>query len=139
MIYFQRIGISIVGKTILNGDDLYICIATVGNTIQTINSPMYDTYMSTPGNTAKLGTTHSNIQTAQRSVPGWKRTYNALVSILPSQHSTHYASQAYLQLPFLFYFYSDCIPQRVLIMHSIIFCLLYLLKILERIKFNFTK
>ena len=28
-------------------------IATVGNTIQTVNSPMYDTYMSTPGNTAK--------------------------------------------------------------------------------------
>ena len=27
---------------------------------------MYDTYMSTPGNTAKLGATHSNIQTAQR-------------------------------------------------------------------------
>ena len=26
---------------------------------------MYDTYMSTPGNTAKLGTAHSNIQTAQ--------------------------------------------------------------------------
>ena len=49
-----------------NGDDLYIHIATVGNTIQTINSPMHDTYMSTPGNTAKLGATHSNIQTAQR-------------------------------------------------------------------------
>ena len=38
----------------------------VGNTIQTVNSPMYDTHMSTPGNTAKLGATHSNIQTAQR-------------------------------------------------------------------------
>ena len=37
----------------------------VGNTIQTDYSPMYDTYMSTPGNTAKLGTAHSNIQTAQ--------------------------------------------------------------------------
>ena len=49
-----------------NGDDLYICIATVGNTIQTVNSPMYDTYMSTPGNTVKLGATHSNIQTTQR-------------------------------------------------------------------------
>ena len=48
-----------------NGDDLYIHIATVGNTIQTVNSPMYDTYMSTPCNTAKLGATHSNIQTAQ--------------------------------------------------------------------------
>ena len=46
--------------------DLYICIATVGNTIQTVNSPTYDTYMSTPGNTAKLGAKHSNIQTAQR-------------------------------------------------------------------------
>ena len=49
-----------------NGDDLYICIATVGNTIQTVNSPMYDTYMSTPGNTAELGFAYSNIQTAQR-------------------------------------------------------------------------
>ena len=69
----------------------------VGNTIQTINSPMYDTYMSTPGNTAKLGATHSNILTAQRarSVPGWKWTYNALVSIPLSQHSIHNASQAY--------------------------------------------
>ena len=33
-----------------NGDELYTCIATVGNTIQTVNSPMYDTHMSTPGN-----------------------------------------------------------------------------------------
>ena len=48
-----------------NGDDLYIRIATVGNTIQTVNSPMYDKCVSTPGNTAKLGATHSNIQTAQ--------------------------------------------------------------------------
>ena len=46
--------------------DTYIHITTVGNTIQTVNSPMYDTYMSTPGNTAKLGTAYSNIQTAQR-------------------------------------------------------------------------
>ena len=50
-----------------NGDDLYMRIATVGNTIQTVNSPMYDTYMSTPGKTSKLGATHNNIQTAQRS------------------------------------------------------------------------
>ena len=27
---------------------------------------MYDAHMSTPGNTAKLGTAHSNIQAAQR-------------------------------------------------------------------------
>ena len=39
----------------------------VGNTIQAVNSPMYDTYMSTPGNTAKLGAIDSNIQTAQSS------------------------------------------------------------------------
>ena len=50
-----------------NGDDLYIHIATVGNTIQTANSPMYDTYMSTPANTAKPRATHSNIQIAQSS------------------------------------------------------------------------
>ena len=43
-----------------NGNDLYIRIATVGNTIQTV-----DSHMSTPGNTAKLGATHSNIKTAQ--------------------------------------------------------------------------
>ena len=46
----------------------YVVIATVGNTIQAVNSPMYDTYMSTPYNTAKLGATHSNIQTAQRGL-----------------------------------------------------------------------
>ena len=39
----------------------------VGNTIQTVNSPMYDTHMSTPGNTAMLEAAHSNIQTAQNS------------------------------------------------------------------------
>ena len=50
-----------------NSDDLYIHIAMVWNTIQTVNSPMYDTHMSTLGNTAKLGTAHSNIQTAQSS------------------------------------------------------------------------
>ena len=49
-----------------NGDDLCIRIATAGNTIQTVHSSMYDTHMSTPGNTAKLGARHSNIQTAQR-------------------------------------------------------------------------
>ena len=54
-----------------NGDDLYICIATVGNTIQTVNSPMYDTHMSTPGNIMKLGTAHSNIQTAQSIIRPW--------------------------------------------------------------------
>ena len=43
---------------------------------------MYDTYMSTPGNAAKLGVIRSNIETAKESIPGWERTYNALVSIL---------------------------------------------------------
>ena len=47
------------------GNDLYIHIATVGNTIQTVNSLMYDTYMSTPGNAANPRAIHSNIQTAQ--------------------------------------------------------------------------
>ena len=42
-----------------NGDDLYIHVATVGNTIQTVNSPMYDTYISTPGNTAEPRAIHS--------------------------------------------------------------------------------
>ena len=72
-----------------NGNDLYIHIATVGNTIQTVNSPMYDTYMSTPGKTAKVGAIHSKIQTAQSSpsIPGWERTYNALISTPLSQHT----------------------------------------------------
>ena len=67
---------------------------TVGNTIQTVNSPMYDTYMSTPGNSAKLGATRTQQLTdsTKRSILGWERTYNALVSILMSQHSIHYAS-----------------------------------------------
>ena len=43
----------------------YVCIATVRNTIQTVNTFMYDTHMSTTGNTAKLETRHSNIQTVQ--------------------------------------------------------------------------
>ena len=43
---------------------IYIYISTVRNTIQTVNSPLYDTYMSTP---VKLRTAHSNIQTAQIS------------------------------------------------------------------------
>ena len=66
--------------------DLDIHIATVGNTIQTVNSLMKDTCMSTPGNTVKLGAMHSNIQIAQ-TVPGWDQTYNALVSTPLSKHS----------------------------------------------------
>ena len=68
-------------------DDLYIRITTVENTIQTVNSPVYE-YMSTPRNTAKLGATHSNIQTAQRgpSLVGSEPTM-ALVSTPLSQHS----------------------------------------------------
>ena len=74
------------GARIINAQRLHI---------QKVNSPMYDAYMSTPGNTAKLGATHSNMQTAQRrpSLVGTE-TYNALVSAQLSQHSTHYASQA---------------------------------------------
>ena len=48
-----------------------------GKTLQTVNSTMYE-YMSTPGNTDKLGTTHSNIQTAQNSP--------SLVGIQPAMH-----------------------------------------------------
>ena len=50
---------------------LYICIATVGNTIQTVNSPMYDTYMSTPGNTAKLGTAHTATYRQHKEAHPW--------------------------------------------------------------------
>ena len=69
-------------------DDLCIRIATVGNTIQTVNSPMYDTYKSTPGNTSKLGTAHSNIQTAQScpSLVGSEPTMQYIFRILLSQH-----------------------------------------------------
>ena len=59
---------------------LYIRIATVGNTIQTVNSPMYDTHMSTPGNTAKVGTAHSNIQTGQH------KEVHPLVGSEPTMH-----------------------------------------------------
>ena len=56
---------------------------------------MYDTHMSTPGNTAKLGTAHSNIQTAQRgpSLVGSEPTmhYSAYYRV---STLTHYASQA---------------------------------------------
>ena len=60
-------------------------IATVGNAIQEGNSTCMNTYMSTPGNTAKLGTAHSNIQsqTAQSSP--------TLVESEPTMHkSAHY-------------------------------------------------
>ena len=73
----------------INGDDLLIRIATVRNTIQTVNSPMYDTYMSTPGNTAKLGATHSNIQTAQRG-PSLTPWLGANLQCI-SQHTTESA------------------------------------------------
>ena len=57
-------------------------IATVGNTIQTVNSPMYDTYMSTPGNTAKsrawLG---ANLQCISQHT-----TESALKPTMPARH-----------------------------------------------------
>ena len=34
---------------------VFYTISTAAYFYQTVNSPMYDTYMSTPGNTAKLG------------------------------------------------------------------------------------
>ena len=43
----------------------YIHIATVGNTIQTVNSPMYDTYMSTPGNTEAKSHTQQHTDSAK--------------------------------------------------------------------------
>ena len=46
----------------------------VGNTIQTVNSPMYDAYMSTPGNTVKPRAIHSNIQTAKSRMVGSEPT-----------------------------------------------------------------
>ena len=56
---------------------------------------MYDTYMSTPGNTAELGTAHSNIQTAQRgpslggSEPTMHWSANYRVSTLPTMPARH--------------------------------------------------
>ena len=38
---------------------------TLGTLFRQLTPPCMNTYMSTPGNTAKLGTAHSNIQTAQ--------------------------------------------------------------------------
>ena len=45
---------------------------------------MYEEYMSTPGNTEKLGAAHNNIQTAQRG-PSLVGSEPTLVSILLSQ------------------------------------------------------
>ena len=48
--------------------------------------PHVCTYLSTPGNTAKLGTAHSNIYRQHKVVRPWlERIYNALVSTLLSQ------------------------------------------------------
>ena len=58
---------------------------------------MYDTYMSTPGNTAKLGAIHSNIQTAQRG-PSLVGSEPTKLSTLSTQHSTHYMPANNLQL-----------------------------------------
>ena len=52
---------------------------------------MYDTYMSTPVNTAKLGATHSNIQTAQSNP--------SLVGSEPAMHlSAYYTESAFYPL-----------------------------------------
>ena len=39
-----------------------------GTLFRQLTPSCMNTYMSTPGNTAKLGTAHSNIQTAQSSL-----------------------------------------------------------------------
>ena len=46
-----------------------------------------NTHMSTPGNTAKLGATHSNIQTAQSIVRPWLGANLQCIS----QHTTESA------------------------------------------------
>ena len=62
-----------------------IRIVMVRNTIQTVNSPIYE-YMSTLGNTAKLGSTHTETYRQHKVVrPWWERTYNVLVSTPLSQ------------------------------------------------------
>ena len=38
-----------------------------GTLFRQVTPPCMNTYMSTPGNTAKLGTAHNNLQTAQSS------------------------------------------------------------------------
>ena len=50
---------------------------------------MYDTYMNTPGNTAKPRAIHSNIQTAQRrsSLVGNEPTIHLSVATPLSKHS----------------------------------------------------
>ena len=50
-----------------NGDDLYIRIASVRKLFRQLTPSCMNAYMGTPGNTAKLGTAHNNIQTAQSS------------------------------------------------------------------------
>ena len=60
------------------GKDLYMCIAMLGNTIQTVNSPMYD-YIheySWYNNRARCHMQQHPACTLL-SVPGWERNYNA--------------------------------------------------------------
>ena len=63
-----------------NSDHLYLRIATVSGTLFRHLIPPYE-YMSTHGNTAKLGTVHRNIQTAQSSpsLVGIESTLNYLI------------------------------------------------------------
>ena len=58
-----------------------------------------NTYMSTPGNTAKLGTAHSNIQTAQSSQPWLGANLQCI-----SQHTTESAHQHTTQMLTYTYF-----------------------------------
>ena len=66
----------------------YIIIATVGNTIQTANSPMYDTYMSTLGNSAKLrAIPHTATYRQHKVIRPW---FGANLQCI-SQHTTELA------------------------------------------------
>ena len=58
----------------------------VGNTIQTVNSPMYEYIHEYSWKHSEARShTQQHTDSTKKSAPGWERTYDALVSILLSQ------------------------------------------------------
>ena len=107
-----------------NGDDLCIHIATVGNTIQTVNSPMYYKYMSTPGNTAKETCTATYRQHKVDRPWLGANLYIKLVSTPLSQHFNPLCQPgmiySYLYIHFYVCLYTHIIKLRCIVMYVIV-------------------
>ena len=73
-------------QTVSNGtndDDLYIRIATVGTLFRQLTPPrMIHTRVLLVTQRSYRSQTQQHTDSTKRSVPGWERTYNALVSTL---------------------------------------------------------